>query len=348
MSHPLDSVESYLKVGQSVIFYPEAQRQDGNRHETIVRGWQHGGYILLEVTPLPTRSIVFRENAECSLRFLKDGVACSMEASIIDWQVSRKKPTFTVSWPKSVRTASVRRNERVDVHIPCTMHFQDGETEGAVQDLSVGGCGIISPKPCDRDTSIVVSVTLPDGVYVDKAPLIVRNVREVREIREGRFYLGCMLDNSNPLARASIEFYVTTSLLRARGLTDASPIILILDPDLQENDAIPQSLKQEGFEVHVRSNLIDGISCARLRLPAAMLVKNNWNTATALDFCRVLNTSPALETIPLIIYDAPDNAHAQLLEAGAESCHATMPDIASIMTLARTETAIPSAPPGTP
>ena len=327
-----EGAESYLKVGQSVIFYPEMHRQDGARHQVVVRGWQKGSYILLEMTPLPTRSIMFRENADCSMRFLKDGVACSMDATIIDWQVSRKKPTFTVSWPKSLRTAAVRRSERVDVNIPCTLFLQDVQLEGAVLDLSVGGCGVRCPREVARDSQLIVSMTLPDGVYIDHAPLVVRSVRDAED---GQHYLGCMLNEAEPSTRASIEFYVTTTLLRARGISDGTPTVLILDPDSKVTEGLPEALKEEGFEVHVRSNLIDGISSARLRLPAALLVAYDWSSATALDFCRVLHTSPALSSMPVMVYNAPENTHAALTEAGAESCHTQQPDTEAIIAQVR-------------
>jgi hypothetical protein len=324
----LESIESYLKVGQSIIFYPEAHRQNGARHEVAVRGWQKGGYILLEMVPLPTRSVLFRENAECSLRFLKDGVACSMSATIMDWQVSRKKPTFTVSWPNSVRTAAVRRNERVDIQIPCVLSFEDGQVDAKLQDISIGGCGAISPRPAERESSLVASMTLPDGVYIDRAPLVVRNVRE---IRANRYYLGCMLDNAPAAIRGNIEFYVTTTLLRARGMAVGAPTLLFVDPDIDDNLGIFQELRDQGFEVHIRSNLIDGLSFARLRLPAVLLLHYDWKSATVLDFFHFIHSSPALQHVPSVVYGAPEDAHAALLEAGAAGCHADLPDAATII-----------------
>lgn len=322
-------VEEYLKVGQSAIFYPEEHRADGARHEVVIRGWEKDASILLEITPVPTRTILFREGVQCSLRFLKGGVACALTSTIEDWEVSRKKPAFRISWPKGVRTAAVRRGERIDLELPCTLYFDDAELSASMRDISVGGCGIVSPRSAKKDQHLVVSTTLPDGVYIDHAPLRVRNVRDAQN---GHYYLGCMLENPESFTRSSIEFFVTTTLVRGRGEELGGMSLLFIDPDLQDGTGLPQTLQGMGCTVQVRSNLIDGISCARLRIPTAIVLRHEWDRATAIEFCLLVRTSPAFARLPIFVYGASGEAENALRGAGATSVYPELPSAQSLFT----------------
>jgi len=315
MSSRITEVEGLLAVGLPAIFHPEPNRKDSPRYHAFIRGWQEGQYVFLELRMGTNRNLVFRQMDKCVVRFLRDGLACAFDAQLIDWQVSRQTPFFRVSWPKKISYISVRKHERIDVDLACTIHDEKGaEFHGALRDLSASGCGLLSFQAADPGARLKIAFELPDGSAVDDATAIVRSARSTPE---GNF-LGCEFDESEVEARQSCDFYVSTSLARSRKGAEESLSVLLIDPD--ERDEASKSLQREGYAVTKVDNVVDGFFRLRLVRPSALLVNYDVGPIhmNGIDVCRAVKYTRGLDTLPIFVFGGEGgNLKDEAIQAGA-------------------------------
>ncbi len=308
------SFENYLSVGNRVILYPEPHRKNSARYEAVIRGWQKNNCIILRLYLTQDRTIIFRENAECSFRFLHDGVACSADAYLIDWQASKRNPDIRISWPKSVRASMVRRDERIKCTMPGTLDYDGLDVPCEVQDLSIGGLGLTCTVAVNVGIRLNLSFMLPDGVQVEGLQLVVKNTRGAGI---GNCYLGCAFEPPFQANLYGVEFYVSSTLMRMRGINPASPRILIIHENRDAVKFITAGLVGMGYDVAVMDNLMDGLFHARLTVPTVLLMQNLPGGVSALDACRLLRTSKGLSETPVFLFcERGALTSEKVLEAG--------------------------------
>ena len=90
------------------------------------------------------------EGNKVVVRYIQEGNIYGFEAyilAIID------KPTslLVIDYPRNVEEKSIRKAERKDCYIPCTLVIEDEESEGALVDISTGGCRCIAPNHYSKD-----------------------------------------------------------------------------------------------------------------------------------------------------------------------------------------------------
>ena len=331
-------IEQCLAVGQQAILYPESQRPGKQRMEATIRGWQRGAYILLEVRLPHERTLLFHEHSDCSLRFLKDGVAYAIESSLLSWQVSKREPQIRVSWPTTVRSAAIRRQERIDVAITCSVRYQDRVYAGTLRDLSSGGCGLVAECMATPASQLTISCCLPDGVRIEGLPVMVR---AARPLSDGQTYLGCSFPRGTHPGKADIAFYVGTSVLRLRQHTAQMPQYLVIGRDSEVMGALRESLDPTQSLVVTAVSLLEALVHARLIVPSLILLEYDWGETSALDACRILRASLPHKEVPIVVFGPPqENAdettlRTRVTEAGGTEYYATLPDIQTLATLLR-------------
>lgn len=336
-------IDKCLHVGQHVIFYPESQRVGKHRMEAVIRGWQTGNYILLEVRMEHERSLVFHDGVECSLRFLYEGTAYAIEANLLSWKVSRREPHIRISWPRSVRSAAIRRQERLAVNIPCTIRHDGIATQGVIHNLSSGGCGITAACNAIPGSLFHVEFSLPDGIKIDGAPILVRTCKP---FRNGEQYLGCSFRPGQHPGLTDIHFFVGTSVLRMRQQTGEGPQYLIVGSDNETMVDLRDSLDPTECLVVTAASLLDALVHARLIVPAFILIQYDWGGPTALDACRILRASPAHTQVPIFVFGKPAGSgghsgqplHEKLIKAGATDYYPELPPCNAVSSLLKNHT----------
>jgi CheY-like chemotaxis protein len=339
-------IEQSLEVGLQAIFYPESQRTGNQRLEAVIRGWQAGHYILVEVRLDHERTLLFHAGAECSLRFIKDGVAYAVESNLQSWQVSRREPQARIAWPRALRSAAIRRHERIEVSIPCTIMYEGKEIEGTLQDLSVGGCGVTADSGITPGSQPSLRCVLPDGVRLEGLPVLARTAKPKND---GQSYIGFSFPRSEHPGLVDIAFYVGTSVLRMRQHAGQSPRYLVLGRDDDDISILRDALDPSQCHVVTAGCLLDALVHSRLVVPAFILLAFDWGEATALDACRILRASPAHRAVPIFVYGRPQEEDAavgdeaslreQVLNAGATDYYPDLPDFETITALLGTYSA---------
>ena len=332
-------IEKCLHVGQQSIFYPESQRAGKQRLKAVIRGWQTGVYILLEVQLEHERSLVFQDGAECSLRFLHEGVAYAIESNLLSWQISRRDPNIRISWPRSLRSAAIRRHERIEVNLPCTLRHEDKEIPGIIGNLSAGGCGITADCNATPGSHLAADFSLPDGIPIAAVPILVR---ASKALKSGSVYLGCSFRQENHAGITDIAFYVGTSVLRMRQQAGDAPRFLVVGRDNEAMARVRESLDATKCLAMTATSLLDALVHARLTVPAFILLEYDWSGPTALDACRILRASPAHRAVPIFVFGAPpaesggppaDGLREKVIKAGGTDYFAELPPASTIASL---------------
>ncbi len=311
------AIEDVLYVGQRVFFYPEPHKKDSKCFDGVIRGWQRDSYVLLELRQEAQRTLVFREASPCSIRFLKDGQACAIDSYVLTSQVLARRPTVRAAWTDSLRVASLRKFERIDVSIECTVHEEGMPVPGEVRDISLGGLCIHSLCSSPVGAVIECSFHLPDGQEINQVPLIVRNNRRDAQ---GGAVLGCAFQDANGEDAKAVGFYITTTMLRFRG-NGGVLTALAVDDESAELRGLRSSLNQLGCRLEVIGNLMDGLFRARLIAPTFILLRYHWEHFTTVDICRLIRTSRALSTTPIFVYGGPGHQVEQELQAAGATAY---------------------------
>jgi c-di-GMP-binding flagellar brake protein YcgR len=236
MSDGTQDVERYLNVGTPAILHTEPHRKDGPRYRTVIRGWQKGSYVMLDMPADDEIALV--RGQPCVVRFVADGDACGFDARAQNWG-SRIHPYFRVNWPRHIEVVSVRKHERIEAMLPCTIVLDDESSqEGEIRDLSGGGCGVFLSQPQPVGARLRACFRLPDGTNIENLACAVRNVRPDPA---GAFH-GCEFEEDQTGARNDLDFFVSTTLERLRVTTRATQRVLFLANDPEDVAVLLQLL----------------------------------------------------------------------------------------------------------
>ncbi len=299
------SFEQYLNVGNRVILYPDPRMKGSQRYQAVIDGWHTGQSIRLRLLLEKDRTLIFRPHAECSFRFLHDGVACSADALLIDWQASKRSPEIRITWPTSVRAAMVRRDERIRCSMPGMLSCDGEETACEVLDLSKGGLGLQATLGAIAISRAAITFTLPDGVVAEGVTMIVRNT-QVRE--DGATYMGCAFEPLEQDSLYGVNFYISSTLMRRRGANPSSPRVLVIHEEPHLIKHVVSGLVAHGYDVAVMDNLLDGLFQARLTVPTVTLVHLPAAHEETLYACRLMRGSRALAGTPVYLFGGAHGA----------------------------------------
>lgn len=308
-------LDKVLYVGQRVFFYPDPRRKGARSIDAVIRGWQRDNYILLELLGGRDTQAIFRQGTACSTRFLKEGLACALDTTVLDSQVLSNRPTVRIAWTERVRVASLRRAERIEVRLACAIEGGGDAIAGEVRDMSTGGIGVAVTATIQPGARLELSFRLPDGVEVNGLPVIVRNLRKDPD---GPALIGCSFADEYDRDAQAVGFYVSTALMRQRGTYDDSTVALVFDDDTLTTAILQKRLLDAGYACEVHDTLLDGVFRARLRAPTVILIRYHWGDLTALEVCRLLRQGYALRSSAIFVYGEGTSEHLlELRRAGA-------------------------------
>ena len=201
-------IEESLVVGGGVVFQPEPGRQDGPRHKSNVRGWRKNTYIIIDRPLVKNRLLPVAPGQPCVVRLIEKGMACAFACAVLECNSSSQYPEIRLTWPEIVKAVAVRKHERVEVRIPCTMLLENGtDAGGEISDISSGGLGIVAQSIGVGET-IQLSFKLPNAQEIEALKVLVRsNVK----IPRGTF-MGCeFADGGDPLSQ-EVALFVSRTL----------------------------------------------------------------------------------------------------------------------------------------
>ncbi len=312
MTGETQDIERYLSVGSAGILHTEPHRKDGPRYKTTIRGWQKGSYVMLDMPADDELALV--RGQPCVVRFVARGEACGFDARAQNWGC-RIHPYFRVEWPSHIEVVSVRKYERIEANLPCTVALDDESSlEGEIRDLSAGGCSLFLSEAQPVGSRLRASFKLPDGTNIENLECVVRNARPNRV---GAFH-GCEFEGDPGAARNDLEFFVSTTLERMRVTTRASQRVLFIEGEPEDVAVLQGVLQDRGYGVTVASGLVAGFHRLRMSAPRVLLLNWRQKDLSGLEICAIVRATRGFEDLPVFLYGGEDpSLEEQALKAGA-------------------------------
>ena len=310
----LDDIERCLDVGRPAVLSISAKRGGEATARAIIRGWQRGSYVLLDIPDETGLGAGPRVGDSCRLRFLAEGDACGLDATVIDLGSGSHFSFVKIAWPHNVTMTRVRKHQRVQVNLPCTVHLGAGDPiPGEIQDISAGGCRLAIDRPLPQRVQINVHFTLPGKTQELNQP--------AETCASGAFvggaWIGCKFTDISEELRYDIDFFVATTAANLRIGSQSGNRILIIHTALAEVAPLRQALSTQGYDVTVAHNVLDGFFWLRASTPSVVMLHADLKPFRGLDILTSLRALPAFETLPVIIFGGTDADQSAALKAGA-------------------------------
>lgn len=310
----LDDIERCLEVGRPAVLSVAVRRGEVSAR-AIIRGWQRGSYVLLDIPDDTGLGVGPRVGDRCKLRFLADGDACGLDATLIDLGSGSHFSYVRVAWPHAVTLTRVRRHQRVQVHIPCTVQIETGNPiEGEIHDISAGGCRVALDRALPQGSRISVSFTLPGNA----APCSIAAETCAAGAFPGGAWLGCKFVDATEELRYAIDFFVATAAANLRAAPHHANRVLVVDPGLQQAATLKQALVSSGCDVTTAPNVVDAFFWLRAATPVVLVLHADPKPFRGIDVVTSLRAMPTFAGVSIVLYGgAPADRDAALAVGAA-------------------------------
>jgi len=294
------SVESVLHVGNTVVLNLGSSGREGVRHRSVLRGWTKPVEIVLDRPKDAGRYVPLYGKEPCVALFVAEGKACAFETHVLNWDNWGHSCRLRVAWPRGIKAVSFRKFERSEVCIDCTVS-QGGkpDVKGVIQDISLGGCGIVLPVEARKNTPVTLSFTLSDGHSLERVKAVVRNARRVGE---EIFIIGFEFAQKQEDARNEIEFFIASMFGDDEAQDRGAGRVMIIDDNSERAAPLWQALTARGCEAYLASNAVDGLARLRLVGARALVINQEQQDLDPVAIVRLLHASHGLETLPVFVY----------------------------------------------
>ena len=208
----LPGVHLNLKVGNQLLLRMLCVDK---RYEGKVVGLEPYSYCIVQVR-LPQDTITrLGQNPGVVAQLNSSGTLFGFRTEVVN-RVSVPAPLLFLSPPDSVERLVLRRTERLDVTIPCTVHGALGDHEVVLLDLAPAGCSFAaranlkSPlRSAQTGERLILRCDLGTGQSLT-LPMILRRVEE----QKGRITMGGQFVDLNEESTRQLHSY----LQRMQGL----------------------------------------------------------------------------------------------------------------------------------
>lgn len=293
-------IEGLFAVGCPAVIHTNPGESDEKRYSTVVRGWYQGSYVLLDKPITEETGAPFGKSRRCLVRFLSEGKACGFPCTLLK-SGDAASPYLRVSWPRKIESVGIRKHERVEVRVPCSITYQDhDELEGETVDVSGGGCGIWIQSRIAPDTAIQLSFHLPDGSAVLGAKATVCSARAGGK----GYFLGCSFEEDEE-ARKICDFFVMTTRQRMRGEQSQKRALLLESEDVR-SDSTRQRLEKKGYQVITASCLADAFYSLRMAPPECFWLGAEQGELPVVEICRILRATRGFEALSIYVIGGHD------------------------------------------
>lgn len=302
----MGNCESFFTVGLNVLLSPYGGKEPAVHYRVVLRGWQTGHWLWLEVPEGCEKLPLSLQEHTCVLRFMREGQACACTARVLQVMNSDGAARYTgmrVSWPEFVKSVEIRKSPRVAVTCPCEATLPNGHLASCeLRDLSEGGCSIawLQSHRAPAEGRLKLTFTLPGGIAVEKAPVIIRSVREVASVS----VLGCQFEELDDIVQNNIRLAIVSSVesMRERRIDRA----VILETNRDAARPLVAALREEQFEVVVVSHLLEAAFWLESARPHAFFVGHRQSEIPVADVCRIVRETPNLEDMRVYVYGGDD------------------------------------------
>jgi len=102
-------------------------------------GWKPDAYIIIKTPAVLGIECGLTKGRQIILKYTFLGEIFRFNASVIESLDKPSKITF-ITYPEQIEKIEFRNSPRVFCSIPATLFYKDNKVQGAVTDISIGGC----------------------------------------------------------------------------------------------------------------------------------------------------------------------------------------------------------------
>ncbi len=297
-------VESLLSVGKAVVAYFGSLGDQGAMYKCMVRGWNRGGYILIELPEPEHIPPVMEPGTEVLMKLRHEGHTWHCATDLLDVWQTPASPHFRAAWPDHADRMFVRRWERIDTAVECNVVTETGDwLKGQIRDLGGGGCRVILRSAPEAGSRVYLSFTLPNGSTLED---IESMVRSASPFGQGAV-IGCQFLDTTGNTEREVDLFVSAKLeeTRRRHLRGQKRM-LIIEPSPKVAAALRGSLEKRGFDCATAAGLVDGCALLRSLLPDALMINHEQGYISGFELCRIIKGTPGFRRLPVFIYGPED------------------------------------------
>lgn len=144
------------------------------------------------------------------VRYLNNGALLSFQSQILDI-ITKPLPLMFLSYPKVVSSQEIRRYKRVDCFLPSSAKLSGKASNGAILNISQGGCLFVANKPSQNGLSQVdpgaklgLSFSLAEKEASGEAQAVVRS----HNVKSNMVILGLEFEEIDPKVQMAIDSFV--------------------------------------------------------------------------------------------------------------------------------------------
>jgi c-di-GMP-binding flagellar brake protein YcgR len=195
-----------LNIGLGTRLQVQIGGMDG-QFKTILVGMSPEEYLLIQLPMMAGILNKLYEGNRVTVRYMYAGSVYGFHTTILHF-ITKPSPSLFLTYPKSIEIIELRKGKRVDCFFPGLAKIQDKELQGAIVDISTGGCkfsidtsGEVRVPPMEVGENFNLSFQLIGSPQPDTFPGRVRSISR----EQGKVVLGIQFDALDTEIVKSIE-----------------------------------------------------------------------------------------------------------------------------------------------
>ncbi len=193
-----------VELGTQIVIQFEDK---GLRLKTVLVGMETGQYLIVRAPNISQIHGELREGRHLIARYIHSGIIYGFRATILSY-IQRPLRLLLLSFPKAIERVNLRKDPRIECFLPVQMEIREKTCNGAIVDLSVGGCRVVMkqsesvlPEKDLSGVNVIIRTQLIGQTETDLLTGIIRNVHN----DEGKYILGVQFIDLTVKVKQHIE-----------------------------------------------------------------------------------------------------------------------------------------------
>jgi c-di-GMP-binding flagellar brake protein YcgR len=111
----------------------------GGQFKSVMVGMEPEQYLIVKIPMMTGILSKLYEGNKVTLRYLYSGSIYGFRSNVLHF-ITKPAPLMFLTYPKAVEIFQLRESRRIDCHFPGQARIQEEQYEGAIVDVSSGGC----------------------------------------------------------------------------------------------------------------------------------------------------------------------------------------------------------------
>jgi c-di-GMP-binding flagellar brake protein YcgR len=197
-----------LSFGTRMLLQPEGLQDN---LQTMFIGLDKPRFLIVKAPPSKSFSEHIYPEKPVTVRYANQGTVFGFHSMVLS-QVNKPAKLIFLVYPAKVETVNLRRNERVETHIPATFILKQASHESLIVNLSLGGCRLLikgGSSTCSdlsKDGLAELVFALPGFQGRIRTGIRIRNL----SIDDEKIFLGCQFEDLSQDSGEVIQDFVQT------------------------------------------------------------------------------------------------------------------------------------------